>query len=153
MEPNNPVSQIPIQIKLEKFTIKQFVQEQMPEDIQPNEQINFNHAIGIRVVPENEAIETHLDIKILRASNTQNLGALVTQGVFKIGPEAFQKFKELGGIPRELFILAINLTYSTTRGIMIERFRGTPLQNAYLPIVNPDELLQKIEERLVVKQQ
>lgn len=36
-----------------------------------------------------------------------------------------------------------SVTYSTSRGVLLTRLQGTPLQNFILPIVNPKKLLNK----------
>lgn len=134
-----------IQVRLSRFHVNRFHQEQLPPDIQPEEQINFKHSIHVRIIDDLQTIATTLDVDIVRASNGQNLASISTEASFHLG-EGHTKLKALGGVPRDLMLLAINLTYSTTRGILIERLRGTALQSAYLPIVNPDELLRNIEE-------
>lgn len=36
-----------------------------------------------------------------------------------------------------------SITYSTSRGILMTRFQGTALQNFTLPVINPNDLLNK----------
>lgn len=44
-----------------------------------------------------------------------------------------------------LFTVLIGVSYSTMRGIVIERNRGTFLENIYLPIINPSIFTKKQE--------
>lgn len=137
--------QLAIEIKIDRFRVVQFHQQEIPEDIRHDEVINFTHKFNVRVEDGIQSILTHLEIEIVRSSVGHQLATLTTEATFKLGA-GYAKMKELGGIPRDLMLLAINLTYSTTRGIMIEKFAGTPLRNTYLPIINPSELLRQIEE-------
>lgn len=36
-----------------------------------------------------------------------------------------------------------SITYSTSRGILMTRFQGTALRNFILPVINPNDLLEK----------
>lgn len=134
-----------IEVRLDRFAVARFRHDPIHVPVEPNETINFNHTIHLKVVDETQTIATRLDVEIVRASNGEILASISTEAAFKLG-KGYEKLKSLGGIPRDLMLLAINLTYSTTRGIMIEKFRGTPLHSAYLPIINPNELLEKIEK-------
>lgn len=139
-----PEEALSIQIKLDDFVVTQFHQEILPKDIGPDEIFNFNHAINIQLFIETHTIHSNLDVDIIRASTNEKLAFLTVEAVFILG-EGFDKLAKIGGIPGDLMLLVINLTYSTTRGIIIERFRGTPLHRVYMPIINPNELLKNLQ--------
>jgi hypothetical protein len=40
-----------------------------------------------------------------------------------------------------------SITYSTSRGILLSRFMGTVMQDFMLPVINPNELLNKKEQK------
>ena len=47
---------------------------------------------------------------------------------FKVlGMESFQRIKEMVKVPDELMNTLLDMAYSTTRGIIIEKFAGSPL--------------------------
>ena len=46
-------------------------------------------------------------------------------------------------VSSELGNALASITYSTSRGILLTRFQGTGLESFILPVINPNELLEK----------
>ncbi len=147
MQTHHTEDQVQIKIKIDKIHVSQFSQRDTPNDISEDEDINFNHNINFRASDLTQSIDTQLNVTVVRAKSNQELASISVNSSFKLF-EGFEKMKELGGIPSGLILLTINLTYSTTRGILLERFAGTKLQSFYLPIINPTEILQQIEKSI-----
>jgi hypothetical protein len=63
---------------------------------------------------------------------------------FKINDlENYADLQELpGDLSKELCYALLSVAYSTARGICVSRFQNTVFGVAYLPIVNPEQLLQ-----------
>jgi hypothetical protein len=53
--------------------------------------------------------------------------------------------------PKDVLNLLIQESIASMRGIMFESFRGTPLHNAYLPIVLPKNFIEQLKEPPVTK--
>jgi len=108
--------------------------------------------------PDQDLKVAHFDINIEHRQNpaTNLLTAIITidlfnnQRVFKLGSitasctfeianiHEFKDKKSTRFLFPDTFLITINaITISTTRGIMFNQFKGTFLQNAILPIVDP----------------
>ena len=64
-----------------------------------------------------------------------NLGELVTLKDENGSEELF--------VDSHLSNAIASITYSTSRGVLMARLQGTVLSNFFLPVVNPNDLLQK----------
>ncbi|MFA6401224.1 MAG: hypothetical protein WCX31_06305 [Salinivirgaceae bacterium] len=119
--PENP------QEKLEKYGF----------EISLEHKVNFSSKI-VFVVPK---------ITIINDLNKSVLGSIRISCAYQV--ENFDQFADEAkgtiNFPK-YFELAINtVSISTARGIMFGQFRGTLLQNAILPVIDPNSLNQKKE--------
>jgi hypothetical protein len=98
----------------------------------------FRHVLQLGVFADltHKNIVTHLQVSIHDGEEEASLGYLGVHFIYK-SPlfDAIFTDKELKNEAAEVLLkLAANESVSTLRGIMIEHFKGTILQKAYLPI-------------------
>ena len=65
---------------------------------------------------------------------------------FKVlGMESFQRIKEMVKVPDDLMNTLVDIAYSTTRGIIFEKFAGSRLGKIILPPMDSKVLLPKVK--------
>jgi len=125
------------------------------EDIQeaenPDEEVQFvtDNKLELSFNTDKKLIKTRLDISITRLASLDDLvvakAAIAVEYVFVI-----QNFEELHHID-ENGVLQIDqnltdsiksITYSTTRGLLMDKFRDTSLDGVILPVIDPRKDLQ-----------
>lgn len=113
-----------------------------PKEPLPNNLIfSFDIVLEQRFNIEQELIFVVCDITIFPQNNTeQKLGKYRSSCIFKVNnlKQYITEKKEID-IP-ENFIITINaVAISTTRGLMFSMFKGTFLQGAILPLLDPSQ--------------
>ena len=68
-------------------------------------------------------------------------GGITTACEFHAEKGELDKFKESRALPDNITVMLYSLTISTSRGIMASEFRGTYLNEAILPIIDPSGFL------------
>lgn len=76
-----------------------------------------------------EALGSFHLVYIFRVENLEELALLNSNNLIDLNPYLGNALS--------------SITYSTSRGILLTRLQGTPLQNFILPIINPNKLLNK----------
>ncbi len=108
------------------------------------EAIQFSVYIEHRFNIEKKLVIVVIFIKLLE--DQYELGSIKTSSIFEI--QDFDKFiteKNVPELPTQAIINLNNIAISTTRGILFAYFRGTRLQNAILPIINPTDF-KKVQQ-------
>jgi len=123
------------------------------ELLSSNQRISTADTINVRNFSFNINIETKADasnkllfiiihIEILTEDHSTILGGISVSCIFEL-----KNFEELikiesGGkltMPQPLVDVINSISLSTTRGVMFATFKGTPLHNAFLPIIDPKQ--------------
>lgn len=103
---------------------------------------NFNINIETKADASNKLLFIIIHIEILTEDHSTILGGISVSCIFEL-----KNFEELikiesGGkltIPQPLVDVINSISLSTTRGVMFATFKGTPLHNAFLPIIDPKQ--------------
>lgn len=101
---------------------------------------NFNINIETKADAPNKLLFTINHIEILNENHSQVFGGISVSCIFEL-----KNFDELIKIesegkftlPQQLVDIINSISLSTTRGVMFATFKGTPLHNAFLPIIDP----------------
>lgn len=102
----------------------------------------FDINSGYQFYADEKEVVAHTDITIKAQGGEGKLGKIGTAVVFTI-ENWNQVVKIVEGevnVPSEFMTILHSIAYSTTRGIMYMQFRGTFLQNAHLPVIDPKNL-------------
>lgn len=116
--------------------------QQLPENALFHFEINIEHRVNVEL----NLIIVFCTVNILNESKGNQLGMIKVACVFVI--ENIQEFidPETKAINLQLpFLTSLNsITISTVRGVMFSTFKGTFLNNAILPILDPTQLVPSI---------
>lgn len=103
---------------------------------------NFNINIETKADAPNKLLFAIIHVEILTEDQSQILGGISVSCNFEL-----KNFDELIKIesdgkltlPQQLVDVINSISLSTTRGVMFATFKGTPLHNAFLPIIDPKQ--------------
>ena len=141
--------QAQISFKLENFKTLRFACEQYQTDLTNNDDVMFNHTTRIAAIKEQQSVIVNIIIDVLFPKDSTNpLAHAEIQADFKI-VNGFEQL-DVGDkmlFPTELMATFIAITFSTTRGVLIEKFAATSLRHVLLPIINPREIAERVLEK------
>lgn len=103
---------------------------------------NFNINIETKVDAANKLLFAIIHIEILTENQSQVLGGISVSCIFELKNfEELIKIESEGKLtlPQQLIDIINSISLSTTRGVMFATFKGTPLHNAFLPIIDPKQ--------------
>lgn len=118
---------------------------QVPEDHIENHSLMLGYDTSYNIDEDMVKAEIKVDVAALQGKKEVGEGHFELIFIYHV-----ENLKELtqvdgdqltvnGGLSNAL----ASITYSTTRGILITRFQGTLLKNFTLPVINPNDLLEK----------
>lgn len=100
----------------------------------------FNINIETKVDALNKLLFAIVHVEILTEDQSLALGAISVSCIFELKNfDELIKTETSGKIalPQQLVDIINSISISTTRGVMFASFKGTPLHNAFLPIIEP----------------
>jgi hypothetical protein len=103
---------------------------------------NFNINLETKADAPNRLLFAIIHIEILTEDQSQVLGGISVSCIFEIKNfEELIKIEAEGKLtlPQQLVDIINSISLSTTRGVMFATFKGTPLHNAFLPIIDPKQ--------------
>jgi hypothetical protein len=103
---------------------------------------NFNINIETKADAPNKLLFAIIHIEILTEDQSQVLGGISVSCIFELKNfEELIKIEAEGKLtlPQQLVDIINSISLSTTRGVMFATFKGTPLHNAFLPIIDPKQ--------------
>jgi hypothetical protein len=103
---------------------------------------NFNINIETKADAPNKLLFAIIHIEILTEDQSQVLGGISVSCIFELKNfEELIKIESEGKLtlPQQLVDIINSISLSTTRGVMFATFKGTPLHNAFLPIIDPKQ--------------
>ena len=110
--------------------------------VQEIKAFSFNISSEMKIVLEKKLVFVIISTDILQDDKITKLGALKTNCIFEI--ENMSDFTDeatnLVNFSDEILTTLNSIAISTTRGIMYCQFKGTYLQSAILPIIDPSSL-------------
>ncbi len=128
---------IEIQLKgIELLSSNQYMLS--PGTINPGN-FKFNINIETKVDALNKLLFAIVHVEIL-TNQSIALGAISVNCIFELKNfDALIKTESTGKIalPQQLVDIVNSISISTTRGVMFASFKGTPLHNAFLPMIEP----------------
>ena len=105
--------------------------------------LNIEHKIDI----DKKVIFVINEIQIFNEKRDFKLGSVKVSCIFSIdnlGNFVDSKLSTIN-LPEQFTTVLNSLTISTTRGIMFSQFKGTFLQHAYLPVIDPKSFVTQAE--------
>jgi hypothetical protein len=103
---------------------------------------NFDVTSEIQVSSDNKIVMVIIGVKIFDNEKTNLLGDVATNCMYFIDNFSEIITSKAGNsfvVPDNLIIVLNSISLSTTRGILWNTFRGTPLHTAILPIIDPKQ--------------
>ncbi len=103
---------------------------------------NFNINIETKADAPNKLLFAIIHIEILTEDQSQVVGGISVSCIFELKNfEELIKIESEGKLtlPQQLVDIINSISLSTTRGVMFATFKGTPLHNAFLPIIDPKQ--------------
>jgi glycosylphosphatidylinositol transamidase (GPIT) subunit GPI8 len=103
---------------------------------------NFNINIETKADAPNKLLFAIIHVEILTEDHSQILGGISVSCNFELNNfDALIKIDSDGKLtlPQQLIDVINSISLSTTRGVMFATFKGTPLHNAFLPIIDPKQ--------------
>jgi hypothetical protein len=100
---------------------------------------NFNINIETKADAPNKLLFTINHIEILNENQSQVLGGISVSCIFELKNfDELIKIESEGKLtlPPQLVDIINSISISTSRGVMFATFKGTPLHNAFLPIID-----------------
>ncbi len=116
-----------------------YPKQQMPAQMVFNFDIKLEH----KIPADNNLIAVVVTVDIKDESRTKDLGSLMASCIYDV-PDIKDYLDNKLKVPKfpDLFITTVNsITISTVRGLMFSQFRGTFLQNALLPVIDPKSFI------------
>lgn len=116
-----------------------YPKQQMPAQMVFNFDIKLEH----KIPADNNLIAVVVTVDIKDESRTKDLGSLMASCIYDV-PDIKDYLDNKLKVPKfpDLFIRTVNsITISTVRGLMFSQFRGTFLQNALLPVIDPKSFI------------
>jgi len=142
MKKTNKEQQIAFQIKGIELLDFKLNQPKQPLPVQTT--FNFNINLEQRISPENKLVIVITTIEILNENNNVLLASVKGSCIFEVAnleeflPEGSQKVS----FPDNILVSFNSISISTMRGIMFSQFKGTYLQNAVLPVIDPTSFIK-----------
>ncbi len=138
--PIEPIKELNIQTKIGEIKFSDF---QLEKSVITDSKINvehfqyeFNVNMGVNM-PKNE-INVNLNINMFSDLEKKNkVGYINSHGIFIVFNLTEIIKQSEGKIPNIVFANFIGVLISTTRGFLIDKSQGTPIEGAMIPIVNP----------------
>ena len=112
---------------------------------QPIQVFSFNIGVEFRAAPAEKLVFVIVPVKIYNNdAPTIEVGTITVSCIYLI--ENFEEFVNIDGgivrLPKNYYETLISVSVSTTRGVMASSFKGTILNGATLPIVDPRGFIQ-----------
>jgi hypothetical protein len=108
----------------------------------------FNINVEIKIINEKNLIMAIVSVDILDNNNSTKYGFIRVNCVF--GVEDFVSYlnpkTNIAEFPKQFITTLNSISLSTTRGIMYSSFKGTFLQGATLPIIDPTFLEKNLNK-------
>lgn len=114
--------------------------ERKQVDIPAMSLLNFNIGIEQRIDSEKRLVTVVLNISVANnPKNEQVYFNIITGCTFELEEieSLIDEKTQLVNLPEQVAVLLNSISISTTRGIMFSELKGTYLQGAILPIVDP----------------
>ncbi|MFZ4400179.1 MAG: hypothetical protein ACOYO1_09105 [Bacteroidales bacterium] len=107
--------------------------------------VNVEQKINI----ENKLVYTIVSIDILHGNSEIKLGSFKSAIIFEITNfDDFLDKNQIFNLPEDISLVLNSVSISTSRGLMFAQFKGTFLNNAFLPIIDPKQLKNPSENSL-----
>jgi hypothetical protein len=106
---------------------------------------NFNITSEQKISIEQKLVYTVISIEIFNDNFETKLGSFRSAIIFEITnfDDFIDKNTQNFKLPDDITMVLNSVSISTTRGLMFSQFKGTFLNNAFLPIVDPQLLRKK----------
>jgi hypothetical protein len=107
-------------------------------------EFDFNVSVQTNLEAKNKLAVYFVRVNVIKKSENRIIASITTACGFEIQnfDEAFPNgSKDEYLADRDLDLALKNISISTTRGVMFGEFRGTPMHNAILPIIDPSTLV------------
>lgn len=139
---HNKKAQIGFRLKAVQVTECSF--RNLEQEIQKNQNFGFSFTFGVRFDTANSEIIIEVGTKIYLSPKQQIIiGEITTKTHFFVNN--FNEFVEAENqfaFPEDFIIMLMSLSYSTLRGIVVEKTSSTLQHSIILPIINVKEIIK-----------
>lgn len=137
-----------INIKLQSVLLSDFHVE---KDIDTKDLVpanyNYDFTINFNISKSEAKIETTLTV-VICADKTQSkkIGKIVATGTYLL-KELDEILNQQKGIPNDILTIFMGSLISTTRGMLLIKSKGTILEGAIIPLINPATFFKPSTEK------
>jgi len=135
----------PISFQLKGIELLDFCFNHPKKQIPAQMVFNFDIKLEHKITADSNFIAVVVTININNDQRDIKFGSIMVSCIFEI-PELKEYIDPKNNAPKlpEEFLTTINsISISTIRGVMFSQFRGTFLQNAILPVVDPKSFVSQ----------
>lgn len=105
-------------------------------------QFAFEYSVNVRVEASSKTANIECAIKVFNdLSKTKYLGSIKSLGIFEV--VNFEDVAKDNLLPTNVLAVFTGLLISSTRGFLLLKGKGTILENAMLPIIDPNAFFKK----------
>jgi len=140
-----PKKEKPIQFRLNDIQVTNCSLHKPDQVIKKNQNFGFSFAFGVHFDKENSEIIIEILSSIYFSPKRQSvIGEITIQVHFSINNfNDFIEGENQFAFPEDFIIMLISISFSTLRGIVIEKTVSTLQHSIILPIINVKEIINK----------
>lgn len=105
----------------------------------------FETSVNVNINDDSDKLSCEVQVLIYNENKSTVLGSIITNCVFivkNIESLISKTSDNTSSAPIELLHIVTSISISTTRGVMVGYFKGTSLDKAILPIIDPKKLFE-----------
>ncbi len=133
-----------IQFRLKSVQITECSFRKPEKEIQKDQDFGFSFIFGIHFDKENSEVIIEIESKIFLSPKQQIVvGKITTKTHFDINDfNEFVEEENQFAFPEDFIIMLMSISFSTLRGIVVEKTSSTLQHSIILPIINVKEIIK-----------
>jgi len=140
-----PKKEKPIEFRIKSVLVSECTFRKPEKEIQKDQDFGFSFTFGINFGKENSEIIIEVGARIFLSPKQQIvIGEITTKTHFDINN--FNEFVEEESrftFPEDFIVMLMSISFSTLRGIVVEKIASTLQQPIVLPVININETIKK----------
>ncbi|MFH1212749.1 MAG: hypothetical protein V1681_01550 [Candidatus Neomarinimicrobiota bacterium] len=141
---HTPKEKKPIEFRLKDVELIECSFRKPKEEIKESHNFGFSFGFGAKFDEVSGVIIIQNDINVFHSPDQKiEIGKVTSETIFYIANfNDFISAKKKIAFPHDFIIMLMSISYSTLRGIIIERSAGTLPEPVILPIINLNEIIK-----------
>ena len=136
--------ELQIGFRLKTVQITECAFRKPEQEIQKNQNFGFSFTFGVNFSKENSEIIIEVGARIFLSPKQQIvIGEITTKTHFEINNfNEFVEEESRFAFPEDFIIMLMSISFSTLRGIVVEKTASTIQQSIVLPVININEIIR-----------